>query len=463
MSLAGAYFAVGALLFLAVAIADAFALCCGRRRADKAEGAGCCGGCCSAVFSPRIWYVLAVIVALAGTATALAQIGVFKSTVNTTVSGLERFNDLLGNTSRVVANGLTPALSNVSVTSAALYSYAQSQGAPQQVLNDIANLQSQAATAATTSDSVSSQLNSTANSLNQQLKNGHTDIDRLGDRIFIGGVASLACFLALLLLSTLGLIPNKCGAIYFYACNWLLVPTLLLVFVFAGIFIAVSIVSADVCYAPSTSLVAIATLAKPGPDALATLGYYTTCGLNSTIAPAGAFANVLNASTGINTALASVAALEATVGSGNGYSPYLQSLTTQLQLSQSSVSMVTGLTNCTNVFPIYDDMITALCTKGGVAIATVWALGTAGALLMIIIVISAARLVWNHPGAVEAEATIRGGFSDWRGNAVGAPHVTPNPVAVVAVHSGSPAAYAAPDTGAGSGGGVSDWRTTRRY
>jgi len=213
-----------------------------------------------------------------------------------------------------------------------------------------------------------------------------------------------------------------------------------------------------ICFAPSASLVAIATLAKPGADALATLSYYTTCGLNATVATAGAYASVLNASTTIDYALNSVTTLEGLVGSGNGYTPYLQSLTTQLQGSRTTVGVVAGYANCSSVFPIYDDMISTLCTKGAVAVATVWALSSAGALLMLVIVISAARLVWNHPGMAEAAASVPG-FSDWRGNARGGSHVTPNPVAAVGVHTGSAAGYGA----APAGSGVSDWRTTRRY
>lgn len=60
----------------------------------------------------------------------------------------------------------------------------------------------------------------------------------------------------------------------------------LLVFLFAGFFVAISTVGSDVCVAPSASLVSISnkTATTYTTD---TIRYYTTCGADASVAPAG--------------------------------------------------------------------------------------------------------------------------------------------------------------------------------
>jgi hypothetical protein len=265
--------------------------------------------------------------------------------------------------------------------------------------------------------------------------------------VFIGGVTALALFLGLLVLALPGLLANPCAAKYFYACNWVLVAAVLLTYVFAGMFVAVGVVSSDVCVAPSPALVSLAKLGNPGQSALDTVSFYTSCGMpGATVAPAGAYASVLNGSANIATAVANANAFanDPFIQGNPGYAPYTQSLQTQLGAASNSVAAVAAYANCSAVFSIYNDMVTSLCTKGAPAVITVWALATAGCLMMLIIVAAAARLVWKHPGMEEEDATAYSTATAFRP----LPSTTYNPAVL-----GGAAAYGGTGTDWGRTGG----------
>ncbi len=88
MSLASAYFAVGALVFIAYAVLNCLGCCCRRRPAKPAAEPGACSRLCGCLFSPRGWFVAAVVVIAAVTAAAMSQMTAFRSTVRAQRAGV---------------------------------------------------------------------------------------------------------------------------------------------------------------------------------------------------------------------------------------------------------------------------------------------------------------------------------------------------------------------------------------
>jgi hypothetical protein len=139
-SLAGAYIALACVLFIAFGTTFIVACCCRQRlcKPVKRGGKTSClvgstcgllrlqfacvnfllglllivqGACCGCIFSPRLWYLAAVICLLAGASTALAVLSKVQNSINTTVHGFQDFNSLLNNANSNVDNGLLPAVS----------------------------------------------------------------------------------------------------------------------------------------------------------------------------------------------------------------------------------------------------------------------------------------------------------------------------------------------------------------
>lgn len=79
-SLAGIFFALGIVFFLAYTAIGLLALCCGTRKdGDKVHSKT--GGWCRCIFGPRLWYLVAMLVLLGGTSAALRQVSLFRETV----------------------------------------------------------------------------------------------------------------------------------------------------------------------------------------------------------------------------------------------------------------------------------------------------------------------------------------------------------------------------------------------
>jgi regulator of sigma D len=382
------------LFFFIYAIIGSFALCCGSRK-DTSKYRSKMNKCCGLIFGPRVWYIGALLFLLGGAAAAMSQVSQFKSTIDQTVSALDDFNNILGNTSGAVTDQLIPNLQALGTTlqnmKAASALFPAAQAAIQTMINNN-NVALNSATQA------SNQLSQASSSLNSKIHDGeNTDLNQLGNKVFVGGLASLGLFLAFLILTSFGLLSKPCAALYFRICNVILIITLLLVFIFAGLFVGVAVVTSDVCVAPSPAIVAIANLANPGADAVATLTYYTSCGNGSAVQPAGAYEMLLNGSRTLNTAAETAQQFEQQYP-GPPFQAYYSELNAELNATNVTLVQVLDYISCTPVYSVYDRVLNALCSTGSVAVITVWALATAGSVLIFILVTSAARLCWRHPG-----------------------------------------------------------------
>jgi len=221
--------------------------------------------------------------------------------------------------------------------------------------------------------------------------------------------AALGLFLVVLTFSTCGLLPTKCACRWFAACNVFIVISLLITFIFGGMFAAVTIVSSDICVAPTDGIVTIANAITTDAVVVDTLSYYTTCGNGSYIAPKGAYAQVLNGSLFLTGAQEGLNAVSAALTGDNRWTTYISDVQGGINNSNSTMQVVISDVSCTPVYGIYSTILTATCSNGINALVTIWALASAACVLIFILVVSAARLCFHHPGNLEDKEDISTG------------------------------------------------------
>lgn len=419
-SLAAAYFAIGALLFILYMVLNCAALCCRSRATNKPHSS--VGNCCRAIFNPSAWYIVGVIVIAAVTAAAMSRMSAFKDTVTTTANGLDSLQSILGATGAFASGPLSANMSSVNASLTVLYDDAVANGAPPADLNALAGMITGAQSAGTSAAALGAQLTGAASALNSKLRAGKVNVGQLGQRVFVGGIAVLGLFFGYLLLTTVTLIRTPCCAKVFRFCAFITTIVFLLVWIFAGIFLGVSLVGSDVCVAPSSAISKTINATHGAVDGTAadTLTYYTSCAsANGTVSPPTAGA-LLQLQLGQVQFDSTVAAFASFATGPTGQNPALAvevaATNAALNAAGEALKQIALQASCTPVNSIYQTSIGAVCNTGiAHGIVEVWAFATAACILLFIITTSAARLVWRHPGDPPAktgdprEEIVRGG------------------------------------------------------
>lgn len=323
MGIAGAYIAVGILLFIIYSISNCAAVCCyGKPRPKSKENKG---GCCAWVFSARIWYFIATLVVCALAAAGLSQVSAFKAATMQTFDAVQDFTGILTTTSETVANGLVPNMNGLTASLTQFKNAAVATGNPA-LASNLDSVIAASTAASSASMAFSGQINGTTGDIDDQTTGDHSVQNKYLSKVWIAGLACLALFLGFMLLTLFGLLSTKGACVYFGLCQALLVCVVLGVFIFSGIFAAVSIVAADVCVAPSQSINSMLSVVTTDPTVLGTVSYYTTCGNSSAgvVPPSGAYAMVVNGSVGLQTARYALDALEGNATVMAVYGPYVQ-------------------------------------------------------------------------------------------------------------------------------------------
>lgn len=440
MGIAGAYIAVGILLFIIYSISNCAAVCCyGKPRPKSKENKG---GCCAWVFSARIWYFIATLVVCALAAAGLSQVSAFKAATMQTFDAVQDFTGILTTTSETVANGLVPNMNGLTASLTQFKNAAVATGNPA-LASNLDSVIAASTAASSASMAFSGQINGTTGDIDDQTTGDHSVQNKYLSKVWIAGLACLALFLGFMLLTLFGLLSTKGACVYFGLCQALLVCVVLGVFIFSGIFAAVSIVAADVCVAPSQSINSMLSVVTTDPTVLGTVSYYTTCGNSSAgvVPPSGAYAMVVNGSVGLQTARYALDALEGNATVMAVYGPYVQWSQGNLSAANGTMQTVLDTVGCAPVYGLYQNILDALCTKGGVAVISVWGLGTAVCIFIAILAISAARICCAHPGNVFDDVDAKMG-TVYDVHAPGANAATLLPGSHVVVPSGSAASYA---------------------
>lgn len=402
LSLGAAYWAVGAICFLIFAALNIAACCCrSKPTADKQRIS--CGNCCRALFNPSGWLILGVVLVAGVCAAAMARMTAFRDTVTSTVTELDSMQSLLSTTGTLASGSLASSLGSVNMTLGDLYAAAQAAGAAQNDLNTIAGLQGSALTAMGTASTLGSQLTSASNAIFSKLRTGNLDVNMLGKEVFAGGIAALALYFVFFLLVSFTLCKTRCCATTFRVCNIALTIVFLLTFVFAGIFLTVSVVGSDVCVAPANALSSALNASNVvDPTAADTVNYYSSCmSASGAIAPptAGAPLQLANGQAQFASAQASFNSFSTQAQTAYpALQPQLDAVNASFTTAGAALNSVASQASCAPANAIANNLFTTLCNTGIVGIIDVWALATAACLLIFIVTTSAARICWRHPG-----------------------------------------------------------------
>lgn len=403
LSISGVYFALGAIFFLVFAALYVAGICCARKRAAAAPAptSPCCG-----LFGPRLWYLGSVVVLLAATAAAFGKLGGFRSAVTDLATAANSFDSLLSNTSTTVSTGLVPSLAGLQTSLQTFKTAAQSAAPPASglVIATIQQMIDATSSASGASISFSSQINSTSASISSKVSGDDGIGNTVGRKVFNSAAIALGLFLGMLAFSTLGLLSNKCSYRLFAVCNAALVATILCTFVFAGLFAAVSIVASDLCVAPSTGIVAVTQSLTSDASVVDTVTFYTTCGNGTYVAPMGAYAQVVNGSAYLDGAQDGLDAIKVLLTGDNRFDTNIASAQAGIAGTNSTLQGVIAAVGCAPIYGIYSQVLKATCSEATPAAITVWALGSAACALIFFMVVSAARLCFNHPGNKDGDA-----------------------------------------------------------
>jgi len=377
--------------------------------------------------------------------------------INNTVHGLDSLDSVLSGAANISSGGLTAGLLGLNSSLTQLLADAQTHAPP--AAPSIQSMIDATGRALVSAAGVATQLNGMVGNLDAKLHaGGKADINDLGQHVWLGGTVALALFLGFLLLSTVTLAPKRCCAVSFRLCNVLLVAAFLLVYIFAGLFMAVSLIGSDVCVDVPTALGKVANMTNAAPGALDSILYYTTCQTaNGSVIPAtsGAAAQLASGQATFAQTQSDFASFSSSYGLLFPAAD-VAAVNASLVATGGNLTALAVQAGCVPVNSIYQTVADNLCNGGMVSIVTVWALATAACILMFLIATSAARLCWRHPGDEQkqqppAEAPRSSAAWGSSGTAVATPeaYVAMNAVGPA---SGTAAAY----------GSAAEWSATPR-
>lgn len=403
-SLAASFIALGSLLFLVFAIVYGAACCCRHRMCKpvKRGAPSCLGKCCGCVFSPRLWYLGAVLCMVAAAAAGFVVLSKVQDAVNATVQGFQGFSDILDAANANVNAGLVPAVDSVTARAIQLALVLGPAGAPSAAV-DMANALSE------TTESLSQQLaevstmiSAATRTLDSALGSSSSQfsVSQLGSLVYKAGFGVLSGFVLYVVFSTLGLCGNAFAAKTFRGSLCVLVVALLLVWLFGAFFFTVSLIGSDVCVSPSNAVLSIVNVTAGTSDAAytTTLYYTSPCG---TVPPMGAYGQLASGQVEAIAALGNLTTLNATVGAAINNAT-VAGLLGSIDWAMTQVVINTNATvasvSCAVVYTQYLKVIDGLCSRFINSSIIVFGLATTVAILMIVMASAAASLAYHHPG-----------------------------------------------------------------
>lgn len=410
-SLAGAFIAIACLLLIVYGIVFGAACCCRNRLCSpvkKGKKSGCLGKCCGYLFSPRLWYLLAVVCLLAGAAAAISVLSKVQNSVNSTVHGFEGFNSLLNTASASIDSGLLPVVGTAKNQTQYLIEVLQGAAASPAAVGAATALAATTAGLESQLSEVTKLLGSATRTLNAALGAGSSQfsVSTLGSLVYKAGLGVIVGFLLFVVFSTIGLVGKPWGAKALRGSLCVLALVLFVVWMFGAFFFTVSLFGSDVCVGPSAAVLAIVNVTSGGSDAYSTTLFYTSpCG---SVQPIGAYGQLVGGQEQAVSALVELSALNATIGPAVLANATVSTLLGEIDWSMQQVVFQTNATvatvACNVVYSQYLQVVDGLCTGFVNSAIGVFGLATATAVLMIVMASAAASLAFRHPGDVPQAA-----------------------------------------------------------
>lgn len=427
LSLGSVYWGIGIFFFLAFLLAGFIGCCkCGRQARAAAKGKIVLlnrGGCCSKLFSAKVWYILSAVVLIGLSGAGIAMLRYFRNSINDVVGDIQTlqtsFNSSTANYYNASSNlnALTTSLNT-------LYNNAPIGG------NDRGTIQSMLTTVNKLNASLpvaSSQLYNIHEAIGDKFlgvdvkvpgvgKSKGYDITSVGQAVFVGGTVVLSLFIAWLVFS---MIPafmsqkpnNKCCRGLDYLCTGLTFVIFLGVYLYAGFYMSVSLVGADVCVAPVDAFINVATEAELTNSEVNTLQFYMTCGSpNASPALPGSIPAVASGfSTDANTLMTQIASVS------NSITGWAACNSQILAVTATTSAVYTAIGSCLPLYGVFTKGVNTLCTDGVQFLISNWGLATAACIFIMFLTISALRLLYSaaaeasmedHQRKIEAQAAV---------------------------------------------------------
>lgn len=238
---------------------------------------------------------------------------------------------------------------------------------------------------------------------------GKVDIAAIGEQLGSGSYAVPAIFAVILIGIALTLTASKCCSFVYKLVAPLDILFTFLITILAGAFYAIGLIGSDMCAAPATGFERMlnATGASSDPMIGGTMSYYTGCGANPGMAPAGAYAMMITNLGQVQSAIDAAATANATVNGPNSpyasnyvYSrPYFADIIGNLTVANTSLTtMVTSGAACGAFDPVWSSLLKALCNGGIATVIVIFQVLIAASVLLVINVAIGADICFYHPG-----------------------------------------------------------------
>ena len=232
---------------------------------------------------------------------------------------------------------------------------------------------STAGTISTLLDSVGTMMSGAAGSLN---------VAAYKPLIVTGGYGVLGLLAGFIAIYTFFVCKSTCACCVHGISSFATIVLVSILMIIAGIFYAVGVIGADICYDPNGTLLTLA--AKNGLSggmAGDTLNYYLTCGANPAEPPIGAASMISGIVSTVQGAAAQVKSLSDQASDANN-APLaglrtatpdytgtvgalaLDSLSLHMTYSADAVASLAGVMSCATIDPILSTLWTGVCTNG---------------------------------------------------------------------------------------------------
>jgi hypothetical protein len=201
--------------------------------------------------------------------------------------------------------------------------------------------------------------------------------------IVMGGYGVLGLLAGFVAIYTVFVCKSTCACCVHGISSFATIVLVSILMIIAGIFYAVGVIGADICYDPNGTLVTLATSnGLSGGMAGDTLNYYLTCGANPAQAPIGAAGMISGVVAQVQGAAAQVKSLkeQAEDATNVPLAPLrtatpdytgvtattfaLTSLSAHMGYSADAVASLAGVMSCSTIDPILSTLWTGACTNG---------------------------------------------------------------------------------------------------
>jgi Tweety len=405
ITLSSAYWITGVVLFIIFAITLLVSLCtCSK----KMKGNGnCCSSVISAIFSPRLWFLIFTLALLVGSAATLSQVPAFSDGINLATGALISISIVLS--SNFIASNLGILLNledaNTQATALATAAAAIVPPVDPTVTAAITALQTGIGTATSQAINFDQSINSTSASFSNIISGASFplgySLGNAGNLIATSLYVAVGVFMFWLIITNLGLLGTKGAPTYLRACNPCVTIALLLTFIVAGFLFGSSLIIADICVSPNDALISIANMTSANAETSNSIQYYAACGDNPSLPPTGAYGDLVNAQTEFTSSLSAISLFNDTVNADPTLvtlSPFIQQIYLDVASANSTASSIASTISCAPINSIYVSGVTGLCNTAGVDLVRLWIMSTLFCILMLLLTICGTRLCWQHPG-----------------------------------------------------------------